>query len=78
MIRKKGVTSTCGSSILPVRRVELSRLSLRTELKSREVNFSTAEMADLKCPAHPLANLIEDHRAGDLICPECGLVVGDR
>ncbi|VDK28518.1 unnamed protein product [Anisakis simplex] len=32
----------------------------------------------LRCEQHPLANLIEDHRAGDLICPECGLVVGDR
>jgi len=35
-------------------------------------------MSDLTCPSHPNANLIEDHRAGDLICPECGLVVGDR
>ncbi|KAK0422367.1 hypothetical protein QR680_007527 [Steinernema hermaphroditum] len=32
----------------------------------------------LKCEFHPDANLIEDHRAGDVICPECGLVVGDR
>ena len=30
------------------------------------------------CPNHPDANLIEDHHAGDMICPECGLVVGDR
>src|ERR1700760_4501237 len=30
------------------------------------------------CPSHPDVNLIEDYRAGDLICPECGLVVGDR
>ncbi len=22
--------------------------------------------------------LVEDHRAGDLICTQCGLVVGDR
>jgi len=35
-------------------------------------------MSDLRCPSHPEAALIEDHRAGDLICPECGLVVGDR
>lgn len=35
-------------------------------------------MSELTCPSHPNANLIEDHRAGDLICPECGLVVGDR
>jgi len=27
---------------------------------------------------HPDAPLIEDYRAGDQICSECGLVVGDR
>jgi len=32
----------------------------------------------LACPNHPNAHLVEDHRAGDMICPECGLVVGDR
>lgn len=32
----------------------------------------------VECPIHPGAHLVEDHRAGDLICPECGLVVGDR
>ena len=30
------------------------------------------------CKFHPEAALIEDHRAGDQICSECGLVVGDR
>lgn len=30
------------------------------------------------CKEHPYANLIEDYRAGDQICSECGLVVGDR
>ena len=30
------------------------------------------------CQYHPEANLIEDYHAGDMICPECGLVVGDR
>ena len=30
------------------------------------------------CPSHPEANLIEDYRAGDMICSMCGLVVGDR
>jgi transcription initiation factor TFIIB len=30
------------------------------------------------CIAHPDAPLIEDYRAGDQICSECGLVVGDR
>ena len=32
----------------------------------------------VKCPSHPDAALLEDHRAGDMICSECGLVVGDR
>ena len=35
-------------------------------------------MSSLSCPRHPDAHLIEDHRAGDIICPECGVVVGDR
>ena len=30
------------------------------------------------CPAHPNVPLVEDYRAGDTVCPECGLVVGDR
>ena len=30
------------------------------------------------CPSHPEAVLVEDYRAGDLVCPQCGLVVGDR
>ncbi|MCP4486199.1 MAG: TFIIB-type zinc ribbon-containing protein [Gammaproteobacteria bacterium] len=34
--------------------------------------------AILSCPSHPDAHLVEDHRAGDMICPKCGLVVGDR
>ncbi|KAL5012463.1 hypothetical protein ScPMuIL_011014 [Solemya velum] len=32
----------------------------------------------LYCPEHPDAPLVEDYHAGDMICPECGLVVGDR
>ena len=32
----------------------------------------------LACRFHPNAELIEDYRAGDMICPICGLVVGDR
>ena len=32
----------------------------------------------LSCPNHPDVNLIEDYHAGDMVCPECGLVVGDR
>ena len=32
----------------------------------------------IRCEAHPRAELVIDSRAGDMICPECGLVVGDR
>lgn len=32
----------------------------------------------VQCQQHPDAPLIEDYRAGDQICSECGLVVGDR
>jgi len=34
--------------------------------------------ASVSCKFHPSAPLIEDYRAGDQICSECGLVVGDR
>jgi len=30
------------------------------------------------CKYHPTATLIEDIKAGDLICPRCGLVVAER
>ena len=33
---------------------------------------------NLRCNDHPDAHLIEDYHAGDMVCPECGLVVGDR
>ena len=32
----------------------------------------------LRCPHHPHADLVEDYRAGDMVCPLCGVVVGDR
>ena len=37
-----------------------------------------SHLHQIHCPQHPDAPLIEDYRAGDMICPECGLVVGDR
>lgn len=37
-----------------------------------------AKTSKVCCPSHPDEELIEDHRAGDLICARCGLVVGDR
>uniref|UniRef100_T1IL29 Transcription initiation factor IIB n=1 Tax=Strigamia maritima TaxID=126957 RepID=T1IL29_STRMM len=30
------------------------------------------------CPAHPDAAIIDDYHSGDMICEECGLVIGDR
>ncbi|GLH13710.1 Transcription initiation factor IIB [Gryllus bimaculatus] len=41
-------------------------------------NSSRFETNKICCYAHPDAPLIEDYRAGDQICSECGLVVGDR
>ena len=35
-------------------------------------------MSKVSCKYHPTAPLIEDYRAGDQICSDCGLVVGDR
>lgn len=34
--------------------------------------------AIIGCKFHPGEPLVEDHRAGDMICTICGLVVGDR
>jgi transcription initiation factor TFIIB len=48
------------------------------------VNYSESSIgrgvyvAKICCRYHPDAVLIEDYHAGDMICPECGLVVGDR
>ncbi|XP_076455472.1 transcription initiation factor IIB-like [Babylonia areolata] len=39
---------------------------------------SRSRTARVSCPEHPDAPLVEDYHAGDMICPECGLVVGDR
>lgn len=38
----------------------------------------TSSSQTVRCSHHPEAPLIEDYRAGDMICSECGLVVGDR
>lgn len=40
--------------------------------------YFRSRFAEVCCPQHPEAHLIEDYRAGDQICSECGLVVGDR
>ncbi|BFZ20134.1 hypothetical protein BsWGS_23173 [Bradybaena similaris] len=41
-------------------------------------DYSYRMPAQICCPYHPEAILVEDYHAGDMICPECGLVVGDR
>ncbi|UJR30106.1 hypothetical protein I4U23_017647 [Adineta vaga] len=38
----------------------------------------TRYVKQIACRFHPGSTLIEDARAGDMICPECGLVVGER
>lgn len=40
--------------------------------------FFRQEMDKVFCQHHPDAPLVEDYHAGDAICSECGLVVGDR
>lgn len=35
-----------------------------------------AGLPRVQCPNHPDSILVEDYRAGDMICPDCGLVVG--
>ena len=35
-------------------------------------------MSQLVCPYHPHGELVEDWRAGDIICRECGRVAGER
>lgn len=40
--------------------------------------FSLDALPRVTCPNHPDAILVEDYRAGDMICPECGLVVGEQ
>ena len=36
------------------------------------------ESTKLACPDHPQGLLIDDHHTGDVICIECGLVLGEK
>eukprot|EP00126_Sphaerothecum_destruens_P004040 Sdes_comp17928_c0_seq1m7183 len=51
-----------------------------TQLNSEPSRFpSLPILNDPKCPnCGPDTELIEDYRAGDLVCEQCGTVVGDR
>lgn len=40
--------------------------------------MSRSSLANVCCPKHPDLPLIEDHHAGDMVCPGCGMVVGNR
>ena len=51
---------------------------MATGLNDMYASGMASATARVACRYHPDVPLIEDYRAGDLICPECGLVVGDR
>ena len=51
---------------------------MREMLSTSGRQHGALAFAKVQCPNHPGSQLVEDYRAGDLICPECGLVVGDR
>ncbi|CAG9539968.1 unnamed protein product [Cercopithifilaria johnstoni] len=71
ILKQVGVPTFVGALGLMVRWSKAFLLLFR--LNALDHHFMSME-----CPIHPGAHLVEDHRAGDLICSECGLVVGDR
>lgn len=65
----------------------IKRLPLRNDVNSLMltawkinlwIHFCRKLQPQIFCTEHPDAPLVEDYHAGDMICPECGLVVGDR
>src|SRR5579862_5235183 len=36
------------------------------------------ESNKLACPNHPQGVLVDDHHTGDVVCSECGLVLGEK
>lgn len=40
--------------------------------------MATAATQEMHCADHPRANVIIDSRAGDVICTECAVVIGER
>lgn len=54
------------------------RLNMAEGTSSVKARSGGSSVFSLRCSQHPDAHLIEDYHAGDMVCPECGLVVGDR
>ena len=58
---------------------KLIKLVVIYNFLSEQANSNILKMTSrVNCKYHPDANLIEDYRAGDTICGDCGMVVGDR
>ena len=57
-----------------------SKTSIEYELGLAEFAKTTHsnESNKLACPNHPQGILIDDHHTGDVICAECGLVLGEK
>ena len=58
----------------------MDRSSIEYELGLAEFakTINRDESYKLTCPDHPQGILIDDHHTGDVICSECGLVLGER
>lgn len=68
------ISISCGFQLAP----DVSFYLTKFWLKCTFLCGFRSEANRVVCYAHPDAPLIEDYRAGDMICSECGLVVGDR
>jgi transcription initiation factor TFIIB len=57
-----------------------SKASIEYELGLAEFakTIHCNESNKLTCPNHPQGLLIDDHHTGDVICSECGLVLGEK
>jgi transcription initiation factor TFIIB len=58
----------------------MDRHSVEYELGLAEFakTINRNESNKLACPNHPQGLLIDDHHTGDVICGECGLVLGEK
>lgn len=55
-----------------------SQIRPKSSFMKRKSSKGQVVRDQLSCRYHPNTVLIEDHAAGDMVCPDCGLVVGDR